>query len=431
MGQSSHIALIAALFALGGCELIVGGGATSASGTATGTAGSSSGNSSASSGGPTGTASTGSTAGASSTGGISTGSTSGSASTGTSSSSSSSGGSTGTVCTYGSTGAGQSAGCSSSPTPGPISDWLTGPVPDSTPWCEGGCSGNGEDGDRVMPRSNICSAFFAQYVDSTTQMSVEFVADTRTGIMWQSDPVFESQTFDQALQTCSPGNWRFSSNTAVSIGLPHVADLVALLDLGADGGLPAGLGGKGEIFWAVAERADSGVAYWVDASSGDFTPFTPPLIGAASVRCVLGDVRAVQVKVACAPSADGYQDCALVDGANDPITGLEFHTNKPSSALGWSDALAFCNALQPCGKFRLPSYKELLTLANFTTEPVGNAFIDANNNSYWSSTPVPGQPGSALTIQFANPSRSGQAPRSVGLVEAKTSAQNVLCVSGP
>ena len=92
-------------------------------------------------------------------------------------------------------------------------------------------------------------------------------------------------------------------------------------------------------------------------------------------------------------------------------------------AFSWSQALDHCNRLgNSCGRWRLPSYKELATLACFDQESSGT-WADELSGSFWTSTRSPSSSGEAYvwhldaTQDFPTSSLDGTA-----------TAHAVLCV---
>ncbi|MBS2028463.1 MAG: DUF1566 domain-containing protein [Deltaproteobacteria bacterium] len=344
-----------------------------------------------------------------------------------------------TNATTGGTG---STGTSATTGGAPISPWIAGTPPDSLASCsqEAPCARAGEDSDWTYPLSDFTADCGSQlnYSDATgTNFSATFAHDQVTGLTWQEDALLPQDTYNRSELACSNGHWTDASGNPVPTTLPPTQQLVELLDFGHSGDLcPDGLDSNCDAFWGMVAPGGGMGTYLVDFTSGAFTPFVN---GQAfgRPRCMAGAPAAPpQLSDNCVSMGNGTQDCEVMSGSSaaTPQTGLRFR--KPAApGLTWQQALDHCNNLgNACGLYRLPSYKELATLVNFTPNPTGSNFIKGLNGTvvYWTSTRAPLDPThQAMTIQFLNPQSAGAMPQSVGTSNFMDSPLSVMCVTGP
>jgi hypothetical protein len=269
--------------------------------------------------------------------------------------------------------------------------------------------------------------------------SADFATDQVTGLAWQEDTLQPQDTYNNGEQLCSPGHWTDNLGNPVPTTLPPAQQLVELLDFGHGGDLcPDGTDNSCDAFWGQVAPGGGMGTYLVDFTTGAFTPFTNGT-GFGRARCMAGPPAAPPtLSDSCISMGNGNQDCEVLgtgsSASSTPLTGLRFR--RPAGVgLTWDQALSYCNELgNACGLYRLPSYKELATLVNFTPAPTGSTFIKSLHGTiiYWSSTRSPQDPvNSAMAIQFLNPQNAGTMPQSVGEPLDMTTRNSVLCVTGP
>jgi Protein of unknown function (DUF1566) len=114
------------------------------------------------------------------------------------------------------------------------------------------------------------------------------------------------------------------------------------------------------------------------------------------------------------PDQYGLFDASYVV-IEDDQTGLDWQRYPSTTTMSFTDAAAYCAglSLQPyTSGWRVPSYKELLTLVNETpdyqyenasaTEVAidANAFPQTQAVPYWTSSLFAGQGGGAYTVDF-------------------------------
>ena len=109
----------------------------------------------------------------------------------------------------------------------------------------------------------------------------------------------------------------------------------------------------------------------------------------------------------------------------DNQTGLVWQQPYDPNDRTWTDALAYCEGLSLAGydDWRLPSYKELLTLVDFRSfSPAIDAavFPETGSARFWSSSPIPAHTDLAWSVSFVNGEASGD--------ETAVWSQQVRCV---
>ncbi|MBS2026854.1 MAG: DUF1566 domain-containing protein [Deltaproteobacteria bacterium] len=433
-------------------------GSTSATGTvATGTSGTSTtsvGTNATATAGSTGTTNTTgpdvSSATATGTAGSTTGQASSTTGTGTTTGQTTSTTGTSGCATYGSTGgtfdyscssplppavlpihpavSGGGIGTSGGTPPPAFSDALAQLSPDSRPTCgSASCPTDGQDTSWLYPVEMLCGGIT---LDNSGNSST-FSQSDMTQVLWQSNN--SSQSFDQqhAYDYCTNG---FSNvPSGIEIDLPSPANLVALLDFGGPMAnnspalLPAGFSDPNGNKEAWAEN--SGGNFWtVNFSTGAFKPVVDQSYTAVA-RCAGYSSSVVSVAPFWQCSQNTWDtECTLSEFSNTPILTASFSTG--ALADSWAGALDYCNTLSPCGSWRLPSYKELAQLANFSPYPVGQDAIDTLSGPYWSSTPAPLDATSnhAMAIDFVQPDGVALPPGSEGSAYPRDQALGIICV---
>jgi hypothetical protein len=307
----------------------------------------------------------------------------------------------------------------------PPSDWPLTVLPDSHVRCDqaGLCAGAGTDDDWSFPVESMCSAGERVRTDSSGVLAVPFLASQQTGIIWQSDDVGATVSSSQVAGACVGATWLGASGHIV---LPTPTALIDLMDLGVaspDGMFPSALVDRtAGAYWAQTVH---GALWQVDFDTGEFSKTTAST--AAHVRCV--DVATAAAPVpsfTCLSSGQGSVCSARLGnaGSGSPTTGLTYGIGNVATPLPWDDALDACDQLLGCN-WRLPSYKELAALLNFTDTPTGLPPIDNLQGVYWSSTAARGGADRAMAVDFG----AGTASSAVGgSRRLKAQAANVLCV---
>ena len=319
-------------------------------------------------------------------------------------------------------------GTSGGTPPPAFSDTLAQLTPDSRPTCGStACPTDGQDTSWLYPVEMLCGGIT---LDNSGNSST-FSQSDMTQVLWQSNN--SSQSFDQqhAYDYCTNG---FSNApTGIEIDLPSAANLVALLDFGGPMAnnspalLPAGFSDPNGTKEAWAEN--SGGNFWtVNFSTGAFKPVVDQSYTAVA-RCAGYSSSVVSVAPfwQCSQNTSDTE-CTLSEFSNTPILTASFSTG--ALADSWAGALDYCNTLSPCGSWRLPSYKELAQIANFSPYPVGQDAIDTLSGPYWSSTPAPLDATSnhAMAIDFVQPDGVALPPGSAGSAYARDQALGIICV---
>jgi hypothetical protein len=90
----------------------------------------------------------------------------------------------------------------------------------------------------------------------------------------------------------------------------------------------------------------------------------------------------------------------------DNRTGLSWQQNVDAGSYSWANAKTYCQSLTlNASGWRLPTYKELLTLID-PTRASPNPLIDANAfpstpaDSFWTASPYVGAAGHAWFVNF-------------------------------
>jgi hypothetical protein len=312
------------------------------------------------------------------------------------------------------------------PRPAAISDWQQGLPADSAPTCmASGCAGDGRDEDWQFAPETFCAV---QAMGRDGGPSVNFVQSTATGLYWQDASVSGVIGTTAAGNFCDPSNWQPPSTPASQVAVPTPMELVELLDFADVANAnsnpslaPAGLSQRPpDLFWA--RTTDNTPTWWtVDFQTGAFSQVG--LVGTtARVRCV--DV-APGVPAPMPGAQCGTDSCSMPSGLTFSFPDGVTRT--------WANALRYCNNLGPtCGEYRLPSYKELASLVNFTSGVTGLAPIDALSGTYWSSTPAPGSTTQSMSVSFVQPDGLGHLlTSSAGQPDDVGNHNQVLCVKGP
>ena len=165
---------------------------------------------------------------------------------------------------------------------------------------------------------------------------------------------------------------------------------------------------------------------WTSASSGSYGLYLDTYYGKPIfcddiprlARCVRGS--------RCYPKS---RFVALSDDlVRDTLTGLVWQRQGSPAALTWANAQSYCSSLG--SGFRLPSYRELVSLLGLSSGP-STAFPGGMPGLFWTSSPYGGpsaeSSGNAYYADFF--SRTGSSCESTGMSWATVStALNVRCV---
>jgi hypothetical protein len=250
--------------------------------------------------------------------------------------------------------------------------------------------------------------------------TADIAVDTVTGLVWerQSQGTFTRAQIVTHCQTLATGSFAGFGDWRV----PTAREAITLINSGKN------IQGLDQTvftsqvhawMWTQTPWAGSGAAYL--RLPGDF----PSIEEAADTQAGLGS-RCVRG----GPLPEGaYVVSASGAAVEDPRTGLTWQRVVASGTRAWLDALAYCNGLVLEGTkdWRLPSYKELLSIVDFTRlEPAIDqaAFPGTPHQQFWSASPVGDMPWRAYDVDFASgaPQFSGGAPT--------TTLYGVRCVRG-
>lgn len=232
----------------------------------------------------------------------------------------------------------------------------------------------------------------ASYDTSTTGV----VVDNVSGLMWEQaargQTVTEGCAADKLGFLTCPNRYAVTYCAALRAGgysdwrLPTVLELYSLTDFTLPAptiDLTAFPETPSSSFWTVTRQAGHLDNAWLInfKLGGDTIDF---IDNPHPVRCVRAGMAPPS---RCYPTAARYQ---VQNGlVSDAATGLTWQATGPDS-LSYPNAGAYCAGL--VGGFRLPSIKELFTIARFTN--AGGSGIDTtvfgNDYSDWSSSPVLG-----------------------------------------
>ena len=266
----------------------------------------------------------------------------------------------------------------------------------------------GQFADWTMPDRSAVAKAAPRYDDKTTP---GLVHDTVTGLSWQRDlpatypgctgsqPVVPERgstcTWDEAKIYCSE-----LSIDGRRFRVPSKIELESIIDLGAplppfDTKIFPGPDSMTE--WTSSPVADSlgkdAVFSWAVGWPGAALPQATSMT--AAVRCVSGTPQNASTP------AQRY----VVDGDDvirDVHTGLAWRRSVSRSLPSDTEAARYCEELG--GGFRIPTYKELLTLVDPTRfgPAIDPVFTDTPNVAFWSeprAAPAPLKHG-ALLVDF-------------------------------
>jgi hypothetical protein len=100
-----------------------------------------------------------------------------------------------------------------------------------------------------------------------------------------------------------------------------------------------------------------------------------------------------------------YAVNAAGDQVTDNVTGLIWQRNVAAGSFAWSAAIQYCACLTLDGSagFRLPSRIELASIADWTRATPAidaSAFPGTPSESFWSASPLLGEPGLSYLVDF-------------------------------
>lgn len=189
------------------------------------------------------------------------------------------------------------------------------------------------------------------------------ILDSVTGLAWETDSTQSNLSQAAAADRCNNlqlegRDWR----------LPSRLELASLIDYGRSPPFSGIYEGR---HWSSSNAAQDGMAWAVSFVNFDTTVETAS--DEYSSICVSGPPLV---------SAFAVGDDTITDG----MTGLEWQRGYSPDAMTWLDALNYCEGLSLAGAedWRLPSAKELITLARDDQSPVEGLEGD---DRFWTSTP--------------------------------------------
>jgi hypothetical protein len=313
------------------------------------------------------------------------------------------------------------------------------PLADSTSRCDGGgCTGSGDDDDYAFVADSVCTTADRNHKNPLGGSTpIPFAQLPLSNLTWQSTGVPSAGPFSSGQNFCKNSDW---SGQAGQVTLPSASALVELLDFGQPGLVPMGLDSAGGPYWAGTKVSNTALAWQVNFSTGAFKLADTSILVSGptgSARCVdvanNGSAPPPAVSFPCSAGPSAGQTCEVVTAASSAsTTRLKYFL--PTVAVGslWAGAQDYCNTLDgACGTWRLPSYKELAALVNFTSVPTGSTELDGLQGGYWSSTPSPVVSGAAMVITFSQVTSQGSTPGTFGTADSEGANHRVICVSGP
>jgi hypothetical protein len=257
-----------------------------------------------------------------------------------------------------------------------------------------------------MPNGPADVAAGAPNPESYTDNGDGTVTDNVTGLMWQqkmpSDGVGWTSAVDLCLSLTLAGyrDWRLPSRIElVSIIDPSVSE--PSIDVAAFPGTPSVYNWSSTPLtrWPSSAWTVNFAIGYADTSNSEYGHGSYAAAAANAVRCV----RPAAVSV----SAGRYTTTAGT--VRDALTRLTWQQPVPTTRYAWADAKAYCGSLAVSASlegpgWRLPTYKELLTLVDDvrSSGPMidRDAFPGTPSGAFWSSTTVAGTPASVWRIEF-------------------------------
>ena len=275
-----------------------------------------------------------------------------------------------------------------------------------------GASAGEPDAGWSMPNARGSGLPAEQSFAVRTVAGDELVEDRVTGLTWQRNASANGRSWQAAQDYCESLSYGGSSAWA----LPTRLELVSLLDntrITPAIDLQAFPNTLAEWFWSSTPFAGEAARAW----HVYFYPGAPDVDDIASTflaRCV--------ARPQGAPPKERFR--AGANTVRDLWFGLTWQRHVAEESFSFALAGEYCAALELDGErgFRVPSMKELTTLVDETrVEPAIDleAFPEAPNASFWSSTPWAFTPAAAWHVRFQT---------GIALYETATDAYRVRCV---
>ena len=226
------------------------------------------------------------------------------------------------------------------------------------------------------------------------------VTDSVLGLAWRLGNAQTSHSGASAACQGSGFGWR----------VPTFLELLSLMDYGASiDAVPATFAKQGP-FWAAETAPEAGTGWTFTADTG--LPIPAPGSTLVSVLCVSGQ------------PISGAMGKPFNGTVQDGRTGLHWQTGT-TPAETWKDALKYCKGAQGAGfatGWRLPSVKELLTIAKTDSKNAIDLNVFNSAVPVWTSSPVATDGSKAWLVDFN--------PLTV-TATAVTATAEVRCVHGP
>lgn len=228
-------------------------------------------------------------------------------------------------------------------------------------------------------------AHYQGVAPSYTDNGNSTITDNNTGLIWaqdQSDDTIgweEASTYCSSLTTGDIDDWRMPSVKELwsirdfSTGWPWIDS--DYFNLSSDGTtMSQHHSWTSEAYLVESEYQNEqviGTPYWI---VNDWTGHIKAMSGMRYVRCVSGDIYGTNSFV---DNGDGT--------VSDTATGLMWSQDDNGEELYWQDALAYAENAEEAGysDWRLPSIKELQSIADYTVEE-----IPAISTNYFNLTEV-------------------------------------------
>jgi len=293
-----------------------------------------------------------------------------------------------------------------------------------------GCSSNGDDNAYAFSPETLCGG--TSLTNSDDGISSTFSQSDMTQVIWQANNSAASMKSSDADDYCRNGFTGVPPSQSIALASP--AYLIALLDFGAP---PSGTGGVTPLLPSGFTDPLGAAETWAENDVGDFftvnfaTGAFGPVVDQtypATARCAAfsNSINTIPPSWDCTTGADPNL-CKLTVISTTPVLTASIPATRTTRS--WANALSYCNNLTPCHTWRLPNYKELAQLANFTQGPLGEDALDNLSGLYWSSTPAPMNPANdlAMAVDFEQPSQNFPA-NSSGDAYPRDSAYGVICV---
>ncbi len=225
----------------------------------------------------------------------------------------------------------------------------------------------------------------------TTTGNNEIFVDTTTGLQWNAD-ISQRGTYEEAIDICKNANFGGVSGWR----LPTLQELLTLVDYTING------------VSTTIPNADA-ARHW------SITPFAQLETEALSVNFEDGDyfhlVKSQDLAVRCvrepAPPLLAAQQYEVSESGNtvrDVQTQLIWQRIASNTEHTFDEAVTFCDGLSVDGltDWRVPTIKELVSIAVFNTRPSidANLFPNTSTAFFWSSTTLANDPNQVWELGF-------------------------------